>query len=109
MPILVCHQICPEWSDPIQQLTKNTNRVSNLKLAIPSKLNAPISLTSSARVLLTLQKTRKDNKELKSQIEQIEQKLDATSIVVQNDLHEDLQEMFGALDNRKVPPFMCIY
>ena len=59
-----------------------------------------------AKVLLTLQQTRKANKELKSHIEKIEKKFNATSIAVENDLHEDRQKMFEFLDNRKVPPFM---
>ena len=102
--ILVSHQTCSECSGLIQQLTKNKDGVFHEKFLTPAKLNAPISLTSSAKVLLTLQQTRKENKELKSQIKKIEKKLNATSIAVENDLHEDLQKVFESLD--KVPPFM---
>ena len=104
--ILVSHQTCSECSGRIQQLTKKKDGVFHEKCLTPAKLNASFSLTSSAKALLTLQQTRKENMELKSHIEKIEKKLNATSIAVENDLHEDLQKIFKSLDNRKVPPSM---
>ena len=57
-----------------------------LRMYIPNKGNAPVSVTDPERLLLTMQQLRNENKQLKADVEKIKEELLKSSLPVQKDL-----------------------
>ena len=66
----------------------------NITLA---KTNAPISLTSSKRLKVTIQTYRMGNKELKMKLGQLHEEISNTSLPVSADLNMTLNQLFWKL------------
>ena len=78
-------------------------------LTLPAKVKSPISLTSPARIKLTLQNYRLENKELKSEIEQMQKEIQNQSLPVNNNLEKDLISIMLNANSKDIPPFMKIF
>ena len=77
-------------------------------LTLPAKVKAPISLTS-ARIKLTLQNYRLENKELKSEIGQMQKEIQNQSLPVNNNLEKDLISIMLNANSKDIPPFMKLF
>ena len=80
-----------------------------ITLQEPAKLNAPGSLTSSKRLLLTVQNYRIENKELKSQVARLQEELKNSSVSTSTALDNDLVSIMSSADQSKVSPFMKFF
>ena len=78
-------------------------------LTSPAKLKAPISLTSPEKIKLTLQNYRLENKQLKSEIIQMQREIQGKSLTVNNDLEKDLVNIMSNANSKDVPPFMKLF
>ena len=72
----------------------------------PAKLKAPVTATSSSRLLATIQQQRADKKELENLITVLKASIEKKSVDVEKSLHSDLQEMFKVIDKRNLTPFL---
>ena len=61
----------------------------------PSKLKAPISLTSPTRLKLTMQQERLKCKQLKVEISKMKTEIEKASKTVDKNLNEDLCKIFS--------------
>ena len=77
--------------------------------AVPVKPKAPISATSSSRLLATIQQYRSENKELTELVNKLQASIESKSVKVNTDLHDDLQLMFKGVDQRKISPFLKLF
>ena len=94
-----------------EQQTKCEVRKERAKEAslIPAKLNAPVTVTNPKRLKLTMQQLRKENADLKTEIESVKQELEKASVPVQKHLDKDLQDIFNQCDKRRISPFMKLF
>lgn len=76
---------------------------------MPVKPKAPISATSSSRLLATIQQYRSENKELSELVKKLQSSIERKSVKVNTDLHNDLQKMFEGVDQRNVSPFLKLF
>lgn len=76
---------------------------------VPVKSKAPISATSSSRLLATIQQYRLENKELTELVSKLQASIEKKSVKVNTDLHDDLQLMFQGVDQRKISPFLKLF
>ena len=74
------------------------------KLMSPSKLKAPISLTSPTRLKLAMQQERLKYKQLEVEISKMKTEIKKASKPVEQNLSEDLCKIFSNADNSKIPP-----
>ena len=79
------------------------------KLMSPSKLKAPISLTSPTRLKLAMQQERLKYKQLEVEISKMKTEIKKASKPVEKNLSEDLCKIFSNVDNSKIPPFMKLF
>ena len=80
-----------------------------LTLQEPAKPNVPASQTSSKRLLLTMQNYRIQNKELKSQVDQLQRQLENASVPTSPELSKDLTSIMSNADKSKISPFMSFF
>jgi len=95
-----------------QQFTTKELRVIEKKRGEcnqPVNLKAPISATSSSRLLATIQHQRAENKELEKLVTQLRATIEQKSVKVEKSLHSDLQDMFKTIDQRKLSPFLKLF
>ena len=76
---------------------------------IPAKLKAPISKTDPAKIKLTLQNIRAENKTLKNEVTQLQGEIDKSAMVVESELGEDLRTIISNTDQNKLSPFMKFF
>ena len=79
------------------------------KLTSPSRLKAPISLTSSTRLKLAMQQERLKCKQLEVEILKMKTEIEKASKPAEKNLNEDLCKIFSNVDNSKIPPFMKLF
>ena len=82
-----CEIIITQGSSCKNCVTAENKKLKTLKRKaanhnIPAKLKAPISLTSSERVKLTLQNYRMENKMLKLEVEKLQAEISKSSMTV---------------------------
>ncbi len=106
--ILTATNQCNDCISCERKVAKGAKRKRD-NLAVPAKLNAPISQTSTERVILTLQGYRAENRALKAQIEEIRQELESSAVPVSQDLRKDLTDIMSGIDEEKIPPFMRLF
>ena len=75
----------------------------------PAKTNAPISQTSSARLIVTIQTYRMENKELKIQLGQLQQEISKASLPVSADLSNDFRSIISETHQRTISPLMRLF
>jgi len=75
----------------------------------PAKPNAPISFTSPDRLKLTIQNYRIENKELKSEINKLQNEIKKSSVSTSDSLNSDLTAIMSAASPEKVSPFMKMF
>ena len=86
-----------------KEMKRLKQKESNLLVA--AELHAPVKHTAPQRVKLTLQNDRKENKSLKSEIEQIKLEIKNKSLDIKdNSLHNDFVSIMSNADNSKIPP-----
>ena len=76
---------------------------------IPVKSKAPISKLSNERFKVTLQHYRIENKSLKSKIDELQLKLERSSMKVSAELSEDLVSIFSKTHQCTMSPFMKFF
>eukprot|EP00112_Aurelia_sp_Birch-Aquarium-sp1_P018468 Seg4408.1 transcript_id=Seg4408.1/GoldUCD/mRNA.D3Y31 product="Transposable element P transposase" protein_id=Seg4408.1/GoldUCD/D3Y31 len=106
--ILTATNQCNDCISCERNVAKGAKRKRD-NLAVPAKLNAPISQTSTERVIFTLQGYRAENRALKAQIEEIRQELESSAVPVSQDLRKDLTDIMSGIDEEKIPPFMRLF
>ena len=79
------------------------------KLMSPSRLKAPISLTSPTRLKLAMQQERLKCKQLEVEISNMKTEIEKASKPVEKNLSEDLCKIFSNANNGKIPPFMKLF
>ena len=90
------------------EIRKENNK--NSKSKTPVSLNAPLSATSSSRLIASVKDLRQENKMLKKEIEELKKEIDTSSVNVSQDLHQDLTTLFSQhLEDQNVPPFMKLF
>ena len=92
--------------------TLQSKKVKSLKrkstyLHVPAKLNAPISITSPERIVLTLQGHRLENRMLQAQIEELKLEIHTAARSVSEDLNHDLISIMSS--NTNITPFMKLF
>ena len=102
-----CEKVCSECTSQTK-VAEQREKKNNLPL-LPAKLNAPVSVTAQKRLLLTMQQLKNENKLLKADIGKIKEELLKSSLLVQKDLDQDLQDVFNSVDERKISPFMNLF
>ena len=102
-----CEKVCSECESQTK-IEEQREKKNNLP-PLPAKLNAPVSVTDPKRLLLTMQQLRNENKQLKADVEKIKEELLKSSLPVQKDLDQDLQDIFNSVDERKISPFMKLF
>ena len=82
-------------------------------LQTPVKPNAPLSIVSTDRLVSTVKAQREENKALRRETEILQERLkaaiSANSMAVNDDLNNDLVDIFKGIPNEKVPPFMRLF
>ena len=78
-------------------------------LALPAKVKAPVSLTSPERIMPTLQNYRLENKDLKSEIEQMQKEIKTQSLSINNNLQKDLISIMPNANSNDIHPFMKLF
>ena len=74
---------------------------------VPVKPKAPISATSSRRLLATIQQYRSENRELAAKLKA---SIDQKSVEVNEEMHSDLQSIFKVVEKeRKISPFLQLF
>ena len=76
------------------------------KLMSPSKLKAPISLTSPTRMKLAMQQERL---KFEVKISKMKKEIEKAGKPVEKNLSQDLCKIFSSVDNSKVPPFTKLF
>ena len=94
-------------------------KAENKKLAnnaIPAKDKAPISQTSTERIkskIVSLNSVKNDllieNTNLKKNIIDLQQELNASSLKVSNELDNDMKSIFSATNEKNISPFMKLF
>ena len=75
---------------------------------MPASHKAPVSVTSSNRIKLTLQSQRLKCKQLECEIEKMKIEVDQKSVLVTNDLGNDLLNIISE-NGDKMTPFMKLF
>ena len=78
-------------------------------IATPAKPNAPIANTSREKLKLTIQTFRLENKELKSEIENLNKLIQNNNVAVDVSLSQDLCDIMSNATQTEVQPFMKFY
>ena len=89
--------------------TRSQLNAKKRKLAEPAKTKAPITFTSPDRIKLTLQSYRMKNKQLEETISKITNELKRKTLPIDNELNNDLVDIFKGIPKTKVPPFMKLF
>lgn len=76
---------------------------------MPAKLKAHISKTSGARIKLTLQNYRIENKQLKNELQILREEIATTALPIPSDLNNDFMSIMSTADHSKMPPFMKFF
>ena len=102
---------CAAFEKKLQWQRKSKGRRKGRKgrnLAIPTKLNAPISTTAPEKIKLTLQQQRLKCAQLEERIKEMDAELKASAVQVSDDLGKDLSELFEE-QGSNVTPFMSLF
>lgn len=83
-------------------------RKSNAML-LPAKAKAPISKTSSQRIILAMQEYRLENKDLQREVMEIRAELEKCSVPIDKELSKDIVSIMQNTDEKKLPPFMKLF
>ena len=84
------------------------NRRKRARENVPASHKAPVSVTSSNRIKLTLQSQRLKCKQLECEIEKMKMEVDQKSVPVTNDLGNDLLNIISE-NGDKMTPFMKLF
>ena len=103
-----CKNCLKYESTKLSQMKKINTKQKNVNLT-PAKSKAPISKLSNERVKITLQHYRIENKSLMSQINELKQAIEKSSVKVSEELSEDLVTIVSNADHSKMPPFMKFF
>ena len=98
-------QKCIEFESAQMKIIEKNRK----KCSTPVPLNAPISATSSTRLLSTIQNYREDNRALLREVESLRKNIERNSVKVDDSLHGDLQSIFNSCDERKLTPFLKLF
>ena len=86
---------------------KNQREMS--KSLEPAKLKAPVSFTSSERLVLTLKQERLRNKQLEEHIGKVKLEIEASGKHINESFESDLVILYSKADIKAVPPFMKLF
>ena len=100
-----CCNVCSKLMKSEEILFRQKSR----RLATPASLKAPLTMTSTSRLKLTIQQDRAKNRELQSQIERMRKELTSKSVPVTSELESDLVTIMSGVDKASMPPFMKLF
>ena len=80
---------------------------SKQHLATPAKLRAPLTKTSSERVIAALQLKRLECKQTKLELEQMKMEINKSSVIIDKELSDDFTTIFS--NAKDVTPFMKLF
>ncbi len=78
-------------------------------LLVPAKLNAPISQTSSQRIVIAMKQHHLENKELQETITQLKEELANHSVPLNEELKNDFISFMDNADEKDIPQFMKLF
>ena len=90
-----------ERKEHLSLKTKRSNLIS------PANLKAPVTLTSPERIKLTLRGLRVENKQ--EEIVKIREEINNNSLVIIDNLGDDLRNIMSGADKSKITPFMKMF
>ena len=110
--ILTKTSVCIGCSQKQKKLLQRNNTSIKRKansLTMPLKPKAPISLTSPERIKVAIQSYRIENKMLKSEIQNLQNKISKSSMKVDDGLNADLIKIMSNAEKSEVSPFMKLF
>ncbi len=90
------------------KIQEDSNKRKRRREEKPAKLKAPISLTSSHRIKLTLQAQRLKCRQLEGQIQEMKIEIEQKSLPITQDLSHDLLSIISENSN-KMTPFIKLF
>ena len=106
--ILVENEYCKSCTD-FDKVLRRISGAKSRKQNLPAKLKAPVKLTSSNRIKLTLQQHRLKCSQLESKLEKMQLALQQSSLLIDHKMGQDLIKIFSETDQSKVTPFMSLF
>jgi len=107
--------VCQECLDLQKQELKSFEQIK-VRSSNPIHKKAPISASSSARIVSTLQQHRSDNVKLseeniklRHEVQELKELIEKQGVKVDKTLHQDLQSKFQSVDQRKLSPFLKLF
>ena len=97
---------------PCQKKTSNLKYEGRKKGAAslePAKLKAPVSITSSERLVLTLKQQRLKNKDLEENFAKMQLEVEKSEQKINETLEDDLISLYSREDNNSIPRFMKLF
>ena len=112
-PILLSNdEKCPKCSACEISLRSQEN-YRKKKIQTPAHSNTPLSSTSHEKLVVTVQAQRVENKLLRTENIELQERLQAAiqqnSFHVDQGLNDDLVDIFKGIPDSKVPPFMRLF
>ena len=90
------------------QIAQKQKMKSN-QILVPAKPKAPVSTTTPKRLKLTLQNPCLEWKQLSERLQEMKLELKKNSKPIDKELGNDLVEIFGSCDQKKIPPLMKLF
>ena len=93
----------------MQKMSSNLKYESRKKEAAslePAKLKAPVSITSTERLVLTLKQQRLKNTKLEESLAKMQLEIEKPGRKINETLEDDLISLYSKEDNNSIPPFM---
>ena len=87
------------------QIAENKDKA---KVITPANIKAPLSKTNPGRIILSLKEQREENKQLQKKIKMLEEEIKLNSVPIDNDLHNDIQQIMSEHSN-SITPFMQLF
>eukprot|EP00112_Aurelia_sp_Birch-Aquarium-sp1_P016687 Seg3808.2 transcript_id=Seg3808.2/GoldUCD/mRNA.D3Y31 product="DNA transposase THAP9" pseudo=true protein_id=Seg3808.2/GoldUCD/D3Y31 len=87
----------------------NSLKKKEIASLVPAKLKAPISQTSSQRIVLAMKQHRLENKELQETITQLKEELANHSVPLNAELSNDFVSIMENADEKDIPQFMKLF
>ena len=97
---------CKKISKEIEKAEKR--KILNA-ISIPAKTKAPVSKTDPAKIKLTLQNIRAENKTLKTQVDKLQAEIQKSAVEIKPELEDDLKTVMSAAPQSQISPFMKLF
>ena len=89
--------------------SKNEKAIQKQKNPMSLHPNEPLSKVNPERIIANLKEQRKENKELRNQIDMITKETELKGVIVDNELGEDIMKIMDNHNSTTVSPFMKLF